>query len=265
MKKKPLIPFRIMPASWGLTGQAYDEAEAAYTLSGRDLDIRLVDIRVTDSTERRKQLLAIDLRYDRISAYDHDIQLAQIEGRDDAVTLLELEARHGRITEQEFEARYIELVTPDEEKAQARLTHRRKHDLIEDYEYDLGVAKLVTDEKEREIAVLDVELKHGKMTERAHEKAVATVREEPWVGVIDDGFDLNRGLNGLFFELDWNSYWIDYLRLNGYGGANEEAVLKAWFADVCMATVYEAEAAEGNLDPFQTSQRSHLRDPRYRS
>ncbi|RYD41109.1 MAG: hypothetical protein EOP83_34320, partial [Verrucomicrobiaceae bacterium] len=59
-----------MPASWGLHGQAYDEAEAAYLYQGEELARRIVAIRYSgDIREKQKQNLAIDLEYNQITPY----------------------------------------------------------------------------------------------------------------------------------------------------------------------------------------------------
>lgn len=43
MRKKRLIPFDWLPASWGLAGPAYDEAKAYYEYDGYDLAVRLAE------------------------------------------------------------------------------------------------------------------------------------------------------------------------------------------------------------------------------
>lgn len=242
MKKKRLIPipFNVMPGSWGLSGQAYEEAEAAYYYEGEALERKLIEIRVPQGTERDKRLLALDLAYRHITEYDHDCRLLDLEGRGaDTIAVLENEHKHGRLTDRQFLEAKIGATLDGVEREKALIELRLDQGEMKPYEAARAVLMLNEECQEREIALLDLDLEHGKIKPREHEKAIATLREEPWVGVIDDGFDLNQGVNGLYFELDWNEHWITYLRMNGYGGHTEEQIIEAWFADVCRTYVSE--------------------------
>lgn len=42
--KKPLIPFKLLPAAWGLKGKTFEKAKAEYELAGDDLAIKLAEI-----------------------------------------------------------------------------------------------------------------------------------------------------------------------------------------------------------------------------
>jgi len=101
------IPFSWLPASWGLKGKSRAIAQAEYYLTGYDLDVELAKIEHgPDSAEFTKAVLAIDLRYGKISAYDRDIRLSEIEFTDDvALTLakLAIDLKHNRISPQEHE------------------------------------------------------------------------------------------------------------------------------------------------------------------
>lgn len=78
------------------------------------------------------------------------------------------------------------------------------------------------------------------------EKEVATAAKEPWVHVnaIDvDRADPKRGS----FEIDWNVYFVEMLRKNGFVGKTDEEVVDQWFSDVCKHIVletYEQEQAD---------------------
>lgn len=142
------IPFRWLPISWGLKGDAYKRAKATYVYDGMALKRALLDIDYEAGTD----------------------------------------------------------------------------------EYELAKLKLDHDEK--------------LITDDAYEKACANIRKEPWVGGdiahADDG--------GVMFNLDWNEYWIEELRINGYTGDDDDAVMKRWFAALCYSEIMrEHEAA---LDPF---------------
>jgi len=63
-------------------------------------------------------------------------------------------------------------------------------------------------------------------------KEIATANKEPWVAVLDTHVNKDNIRNG-FFELDWNEYFVLQLRANGYKGESEEAVVDAWFGELC--------------------------------
>ena len=63
-------------------------------------------------------------------------------------------------------------------------------------------------------------------------KEIATANKEPWVAVLDTHVNKDNIRNG-FFELDWNEYFVLQLRANGFKGESEEAVVDAWFGELC--------------------------------
>jgi len=73
-------------------------------------------------------------------------------------------------------------------------------------------------------------------------KAYATRKKLPWVNVLDMQVNKDNIRNG-FFELDWNSYFIQELIANDYGTESdkEEDIVDRWFRDI----VYNMLAEEG--------------------
>ncbi len=201
-RKRRLIPFRWLPGSWGLTGRIYAEAEANYYYDGEELEQRLAEIHYADDeVSRRERLLALDLKHGRVSAYQHDLKLLDIHGRTDDLSVAEVELRHGHIDQHTFDRRVVQRDKPE------------------------GI--------EREVSLLEVDHRHGKIDKNDFEKQKATLLEEPWIGIINQGFDPDHGVNGVYFEFDWNSFWIEYLRMNGYSGHTDEQIVEQWFSDVC--------------------------------
>ena len=64
------------------------------------------------------------------------------------------------------------------------------------------------------------------------EKEKATKNKQPWIQVLTTHVDKTNPKNG-FFELDWNEYFVQSLRLNGYRGSTDEEVVDKWFQDLC--------------------------------
>jgi hypothetical protein len=71
------------------------------------------------------------------------------------------------------------------------------------------------------------------------EKEMATAKKEPYVRVVDTQFDPKNPANG-YFELDWNSVFIDELRKAGYNGDTEEEIVDKWFKAICQNVVSES-------------------------
>lgn len=229
MKKNRLIPFRLTPASWGLSGPAYDEAEVAYYYEGEELERRLIAMRnLNNPVEKARQDLALDLRLDKITPYQHDVRLIEIEGR-----------QHDR---------------------RARLDTDMKHEQISEYDYALGIIELDLEGVERQVAKLDLDLRFHRISKRVHAKGVATAKGEPWVGIVDDEFDINQSISGFAIELDWNEHWVAYLRLAGFVGVRDEDVVDQWFMAVCRDMVGD-DARFGDEAPARGANRNE-RDTR---
>ena len=64
------------------------------------------------------------------------------------------------------------------------------------------------------------------------EKEIATANKEPWVAVLTTHVNKENIRNG-FFELDWNEYFVLQLRGAGYTGETDEAIVDAWFTELC--------------------------------
>lgn len=231
MRKDRLIPFSFTPASWGLKGPAYEEAETSYYYEGIELDIKLAQIRYRNEPDLLEQaLLKINLQHKAISQLEYEIGMLKLDKA---------------IAKDSGELEYAIL--------QARL----EHEDIDPYDFDCEVAKLNhpdADSVEFQVAMLDVDLAHEKITQNERDKQRAILLEEPWIGIVDHGFDLNQGINGVYFEFDWNDYWIVFLRMNGYTGATEAMVVDMWFADVCRSQGVNAMQMhdDGSVIPFSS-------------
>ena len=70
------------------------------------------------------------------------------------------------------------------------------------------------------------------------EKELATAKKEPYIKVLDTQIDPNNPANG-YFELDWNSYFIDELRKAGYNANTEEEIIDKWFKALCQNVIAE--------------------------
>jgi hypothetical protein len=220
------------------TPYEYDTAIARLKNRGNDLELALLEV---------------DLKHSKKNQYEYDTAVALLKnrGRDLEIALLEIERNHGKIEEPDYVLRMVDILHPEEGPTKDRALLDAKHSIgkLSDYDYEVKIAEFEypAESSERDLAILEAKHRHGKIEQNAYEKEKATLNEEPWIAVIDSGFDPEKGLNGVYFEFDWNELWITYLRMNGYSGPTEAAVVDAWFADVCRAQGLAAM----NANPFE--------------
>lgn len=103
MKKKRLIPFSMLPASWGLVGKSRAIAEAEYYYDGEDLEKALSEINATTDTEKEIAKLEVDLKYQKIGQAEFDKKVAEIK-QEPYVNVLKM-----GINPETAQAGYIEL------------------------------------------------------------------------------------------------------------------------------------------------------------
>ena len=86
------------------------------------------------------------------------------------------------------------------------------------------------------------------------DKEKATMKKEPWVGVLNTHVNKENVRNG-FFELDWNDYFIVQLKQQGYGvdGDKDEDIVDRWFRELCANVVVDGDYGgpldTGSIDP----------------
>jgi hypothetical protein len=191
-----------------LHGDAYEEAKAYYELTGEALERRLLEIRTKTALELKRGMLEVDYKYRRITSYEYERREAVLDyetGDELDRELLHIDLRHGKITQYEADRKLAEIDHP------------------------IGAA--------RDLALLEVEYRHNKLTKTDYEKQCATLKNEPWIAIVDSGFDPEQGIDGVFFEFDWNKAWIEFLKINGYIGNTDEQIVDDWFSDVCRSYV----------------------------
>ena len=117
-----------------------------------------------------------------------------------------------------------------DELALKRLEIKRKYGILDDYTYEVERALLIPDEVERRVATLDIDIRYGTKDPFEGDKEIATIKGEPWIRVVNDGFN-DEG--EYFFEFDWNTIWIEQLKERGYAGPTDESIIDAWFDELC--------------------------------
>lgn len=108
----------------------------------------------------------------------------------------------------------------------------RKYNYISKEEYDYKYIELEhNDNSEYSLIKLNLDKKYGKIDEIEFQKTSASLKNEPWIGVISSEYKADIASDGFSFELDWNSGFVDMLRQEGYSGSTEEEIVEHWFED----------------------------------
>ena len=99
--------------------------------------------------------------------------------------------------------------------------------------YDAAIRKIdilnKPDSLEHQLAKLEIEFKFGNITKNEHDKRGAILKNEPWVSFVDSGFDPKQGIDGVFFELDWNPQWVEFLDCTDMSATQKKISLKIGF------------------------------------
>ena len=78
-RKKRLIPFSMLPASWGLKGKTRQTAEAEYYYEGDELEYEILRINSKSEEEYAQMKLDYDLEKGNIATYEYTKQTANLK------------------------------------------------------------------------------------------------------------------------------------------------------------------------------------------
>lgn len=222
------IPFKFLPASWGLKGKTRELAQAEYELEGYELEMKLAEINHrSDPTALALASLNIQNRYNHIGARQYREEVANIKLTGDALQkeLLDIKFDYKELTELEYKTAVIKL--------------------------------MVAEGKDQDLEMNELNLDMGIITEAEFKKNEATIKGEPYVAVINSNYKPEDKLDGLYFEFDWNDLWIEELKANGYQGFTDDQIVQRWFEDLCRGVVDETmNEDDGQPVPFNSNGRT---------
>jgi hypothetical protein len=127
---------------------------------------------------------------------------------------------------------------------------RKRHDLIPAHAYqedcrkltraqaELDASKLPADSAERKLAELEIQYRYDDMTDNDYNRERATIQGEPWVDVVQVGFEDSDATKG-YFELDWNDEFVQWLSSQGIVGRDDEDTVNKWFNSVCRTVLIQ--------------------------
>jgi len=148
----------------------------------------------------------------------------------------------------ELEEKLLEINHRDDPDvlAQKKLDLMLSANNISEYDYARQTVILTTKDLEaREIAMLDVDLKYEKISQLEYDRKKANLLKEPWVSMPKIHWD-PLGINRTYFELDYNDFFLDHLRSNGYEG-EEDDIINQWLNDICISITEEINDMEAEL------------------
>ena len=108
------------------------------------------------------------------------------------------------------------------------------------------LVNLIEDEGQRNLASLELDFKEGILTDTQYQKQSATLKKEPWVTVLSMDFGGKQSLEGSF-ELDWNEYFVENLKKDGYLGPTPDTIVNQWFMEVCRNVALEEFDGTGDF------------------
>jgi hypothetical protein len=113
-KKFRLIPFEMMPGSWGLSGSTRQIAQAEYYYDGYDLEVEICKIKYPDEKEQKLKLLALANDHKKISAYEHDLEVAKVSNPDEDkfnLAKLDVDLLHDKISKTDYDRLKADLLS----------------------------------------------------------------------------------------------------------------------------------------------------------
>lgn len=140
----------------------------------------------------------------------------------------------------ELDLRIAEIQLSGSEFNKRKVELQHAYEMIDDYTFAIEIAEFIEDDTEKKIARLVADSQFGKIDKNTADKEIATLRNEPWIRVINDGLVKTHEGIGFDFEFDWNTQWIEFLNDHGYFGASEEEVVNQWFQALCRAEASES-------------------------
>jgi hypothetical protein len=236
-KKRKLIPFALLPGHWGLEGETRELARADYELTGLDRAEEKIRIRAEYNssytvTDREIDLANVRHEFGKLSEKERDLRIVQVshKGVNAKVAELGVRLKYEEMLPLEHDIAVAELTVAKQDLPRHLLDIRRKHGDIAEKEYHEECARLELKDDEMELRLLEIQHRYGDLSDREFAKAVATLKKEPYVDVLDLSLTSE---GGGFFELDWNDQFILKLQDSGYTGRTDEEIVNKWFNGIC--------------------------------
>ncbi len=209
---------------------------------------------------RNQAILTIKKTYDLITDEQFNYEFVECEyddknSRDYKKRILELDHEYGKINDFDFDLKCLEIDYDDHNSVEYKkevLKVHHKHGELSDIDFDLQTIALEYDDEndtEKKVRELEVLYKHGKLTQNEFEKQAATLMEQPWFNIVDASFLPDAAESQFSIEFDWNSYFIDFLRAQGWNGVTDEEIANNWF-EYMLSRIIDPNEEFKNAEPM---------------
>ena len=112
------------------------------------------------------------------------------------------------------------LYKHDPEKIEnLELELKKEYNLVSEDEYQRLKIEQIKDPEKRKLFSLDYLLSKNEITQLEYNKEIATHNKEPWFD-----FDVVYRDGKVECDCTWNHFFIEYLKNNGYSGADDEII-----------------------------------------
>ena len=138
-----------------------------------------------------------------------------------------------------------ERIATPEDKELLQLNESYNHNLISTEEYKsrlkfLDIDRWITllDDKEKYKYNLETKLSSGKIRKEEYDKEILTLEGKPYIGITNIEFDPE---NGIGMEFDWNDYFIEELKENGFTGNTDQDLINDWYNSFCAMVASQSD------------------------
>ena len=128
---------------------------------------------------------------------------------------------------EELERKLANIDLVDSELSQKLLDIDFKYDHITEVEYEVKTIELMPDSIEKKIKSFDNLWSYGHITDSEYRKEIATLHEEPFFE-----FEVELVEGELELAVEYNPFFINHLRANGYSDELESDIIDQYVEDL---------------------------------
>lgn len=153
------------------------------------------------------------------------------------------------LTGYELEDKLLRIAQPEISTAEFKrkvIELEMRYEKISSTQYHRRLAELIENDHQRELAIIEIDRREGLLTDLEYNKKIATLKDEPWVTVINMDFSKKTALEGSF-ELDWNEQFVKKLEAEGYTGPTPDNIVNQWFMELCRNIAMEEFDGTGDF------------------
>lgn len=205
--------FFLNPRRWFLSKKELELEKIKFFYKGYELKKKTLEYQleynIISRSEYNYGINDIDLEFDKISLYEYNINIANLDR--DAY----------KISPEEYTKRVLDI----------KLQFFQISEM--DYKYSVLNLEYPNDTIEKQEKKLSIDLELGVIQKDDFDKEMASLHHEPWVTVKYIRTTPGTFGNKFEIEIDYNDFFIEELRTNGWPGKTEDEMVSIWFNETC--------------------------------